>query len=69
MFLSVYYLRAKADSPSFLAELTEFAQKVSDFLSSETVLLTQYRVPLSTKTLHTKKQANYLSCQVTVTIT
>ena len=36
-FLSAYYLRVKANSPSFLAELTEFAAEFS-----ELSLLTQY---------------------------
>ena len=29
-FLAAYYLRAKANSPSFFAELTEFAVKLSE---------------------------------------
>ena len=44
-FLSAYYLCAKANSPSFFAELTEFAPKLSEahwVLSSKTVLSKQY---------------------------
>ena len=33
-FLSAYYLCAKANSPSFFAELTEFALKLSEFSNS-----------------------------------
>ena len=46
-FLSAYYLCDKANSPSFFAELTEFAPKVSEaqwVLFSETVLSKQYYV-------------------------
>ena len=32
-FLSAYHLCDKANSPSFFAELTEFAQKLSEFSS------------------------------------